>query len=183
MITNKKELRFYINEDIKPYVSSVFRIRFWAFATRSFNYYRIRFMKHFRKTEYFKNTKGFFHKLLRFYHQRKMNLIGNKLNWEIPTNVAGYGLHLGHPNIVINADSKIGNNVTFNGNNCLGRKGNTPNQNFSPKIGNNVVLGFGSVLVGDIHIANNCVIGANSVVINDFEVENSVIVGNPGRKL
>lgn len=49
-----------------------------------------------------------------------------------------------------------------------------------PKIGNNVVIGAGSVIIGDITIGDNCVIGANSVVLKDVPPD-SVIAGAPAK--
>ncbi|MGD8590974.1 MAG: serine acetyltransferase [Chromatiales bacterium] len=49
-----------------------------------------------------------------------------------------------------------------------------------PKIGNNVFLGAGAKVLGDIRIGNNVVIGANSLVINDVE-DNCTVIGVPAR--
>ena len=182
MITNRKELKYYISEDIKPYVSKSCSIRFYHFLTKTFNYQRIRFMKHLRKKEYYKN-KSFLFYFLYLYHSWRKNVIGNRLNWEIPSFSCGYGLHLGHPNIVINSDAKIGNNVTFNGNNCIGRKGNSNEQNLSPVIGNNVIFGFGSCAIGDVVINDGCIIGSNCVVVKSFSEKGIIIAGNPGREI
>lgn len=49
-----------------------------------------------------------------------------------------------------------------------------------PTIGNNVVVGAGAKVLGDITIGDNSYIGANAVVIKDVP-PNSTIVGVPGR--
>lgn len=182
MINTRKELKFYIEEDIKPYKYKRKSVKFYHFLTKTFNYQRIRYLIHLRKKEYFKNKSKLFAFSYLFHSWRK-NIIGNRFNWEIPSFCCGYGLHLGHPNIVINSDAKVGNNVTFNGNNCLGRKGNTQLQNVSPTIGSNVVFGFGSCAIGNVKIGDNCVVGANAVVTKSFEENGLIIVGNPARKL
>lgn len=51
----------------------------------------------------------------------------------------------------------------------------------APKIGDNVYIGPGAVLFGDIEIADNCWIGANAVVNKSFLEPYSVIVGVPGK--
>lgn len=49
-----------------------------------------------------------------------------------------------------------------------------------PTIGNNVMIGAGAVILGDIRIGNNCKIGANSVVLEDVP-DNSTAVGSPAK--
>ena len=51
----------------------------------------------------------------------------------------------------------------------------------APVIGNDVYIGPGSVIFGDITIADGCYIGANSVVNKSVEEPNSVIVGIPAK--
>lgn len=179
MIKTRKDLKRYINDDILPYVHMSKKVKLWIFLTRNFNYFRVRFLIHLRKAEYYKTRKIFF--LLRLYHESKKNRIGNKFNWQIPLFTCENGLHLGHPNIVINPDARIGPNVLFNGNNCVGRKSSDKEGNYSPTIGANVVFGFGSVAIGGITIADNCIIGANCVVNKDCKNSGSIILGIPGK--
>ena len=49
-----------------------------------------------------------------------------------------------------------------------------------PKIGNNVFLGAGAKVLGDLCIGNNVVVGANSLVMNDVE-DNCTVIGVPAR--
>lgn len=49
----------------------------------------------------------------------------------------------------------------------------------APKIGNDVYIGPGAVIFGDIEIADGCYIGANAVVNKSILEPNSVIVGIP----
>lgn len=48
----------------------------------------------------------------------------------------------------------------------------------APQIGNNVDIGTGAKLLGNIRIGNNVIIGANAVVISDVP-DNSIAVGVP----
>lgn len=50
----------------------------------------------------------------------------------------------------------------------------------APVIGNNVVIGAGSVVLGGIKVGNNVVIGANSVVIDNVP-DNAVVAGVPAK--
>ena len=49
-----------------------------------------------------------------------------------------------------------------------------------PNVGNNVMLGAGAVLLGDIRVGNNVKIGANSVVLSDIP-DDTTAVGAPAK--
>lgn len=87
-----------------------------------------------------------------------------------------------HPiGIVIGEGVIIGNKVKIFQNVTLGgaRIGDGIEGNY-PRIGNNVVIFAGAVIIGSISIGDNSIIGANSVVIKDVPA-NSTCVGAPGR--
>lgn len=50
----------------------------------------------------------------------------------------------------------------------------------SVKVGSNVFIGWGSIVLPNVRIGDNCIIGAGSVVNKDIP-SNSVVIGNPGR--
>ena len=71
------------------------------------------------------------------------------------------------------------------GDNCVIRNGVTVglrrvDEPLAPKIGNNVDIGAGAKVLGDITIRNNVVIGANAVVLHDVPPD-SIAVGIPAR--
>jgi len=71
------------------------------------------------------------------------------------------------------------------GDNCVIRNGVTVglrhiDNPVAPKIGNNVNIGAGAVILGDITIGDNVDIGANAVVIKDVPA-NSIAVGVPAK--
>lgn len=78
------------------------------------------------------------------------------------------GAHVGR-NVVIFHQVTIGSN-TLNG---------TRNSGY-PTIGDNVYIGAGAKIVGNVVVGNNCRIGANAVVYQDIP-ENSVVVQSPTR--
>ncbi|CZF77479.1 serine O-acetyltransferase [Grimontia marina] len=70
---------------------------------------------------------------------------------------------------------KIGSNVTILHSVTLGRKNNK-----FPVVLNNVYIGPGACILGDVVIGNNAIIGANATVTKDVP-DNAVVVGNPAR--
>lgn len=49
-----------------------------------------------------------------------------------------------------------------------------------PYLENNVEIGAGAIVIGDVHVGNNVRIGAGSVVTKSI-LDNCVVVGNPAR--
>lgn len=76
-----------------------------------------------------------------------------------------------HTRSIIGNNCHIGQNVTIGGS-----KGGVP------KLGDNVRVGGGSFVIGDITVGNNVVIGANSVVNKDVP-DNAIVAGAPARIL
>lgn len=69
------------------------------------------------------------------------------------------------------------------GKNCVIRQQVTiaqNNNNEAPIIGDNVVIGAGAKIIGNVKIGNNVIIGANAVVTKDAE-DNRTVVGVPAR--
>lgn len=86
---------------------------------------------------------------------------------------------LNHPyGTIINA-KKIGDNFTCCQLTTIGNKIHGRND-LIPTIGNNVSLGSGVTIVGDINIGDNVIVGAGSVVVKDVP-SNVVVAGNPAR--
>jgi len=87
----------------------------------------------------------------------------------------GIGFKLNHAyGIVVNTKCILGDNVYIGHNVTLGS--NTPEK--FPKIGNNVTIYTGSIIVGNVTIGNNVVVGAGSLVIKDIPAYTTV-VGHP----
>jgi len=92
----------------------------------------------------------------------------------------GEGLFIDHGmGVVIGETSKIGDNVTLYQGVTLG---GTSHQQVKrhPTLGNNVVVGVGAQLIGDIAIGDNTKVGSGSVVVNSVPT-NATVVGVPGR--
>lgn len=134
-------------------------------------------------------------------HALIMHRIAHKLNyWKIPllprmlSNFSRFltGIEI-HPNarigrrffidhgmgVVIGATTIIGDDVLLYQGVTLGGTGKEHGKRH-PTLGNNIVVGSGAKVLGNINIGSNSRIGAGSVVIDDVP-ENSTVVGIPGR--
>lgn len=108
------------------------------------------------------------------------NRLSLLLGVEVNPFYCGKGTRICHQNVVINGF--VGENCTFHGNNVIGNK-KTGQKHAVPKIGNNVDIGTGAIIIGDIVIADNCVIGAGAVVTKSFTTPGAVIAGVPAKEI
>lgn len=96
-----------------------------------------------------------------------------------PGAVIGKGLFIDHGmGVVIGETAVIGDNVTLFQGVTLGGTGKETGKRH-PTIGNNVVIGAGAKVLGNINIGDNSYIGANAVVLRDVPTH-STVVGVPG---
>lgn len=131
-----------------------------------------------RKAEYFTNTGR---KLLGLYYKTRLIKIQTKYGLNIPLNTCDKGLRIMHlGSILINRKSRIGKDCTFHINTAVVSGGvNTG----VPKIGNNVIVGVGATIVGDVTIADYVAIGAGAVVTKSI-LEKSIAVGGiPAKRI
>lgn len=191
MIKTKEDLIEYIAADLSYFYSikdtsaKVFK----SFISKDLDYVVSRFQIKLRKSEYYMNVCNdtslnvLKRKLLRlfyFFNKIKLNKLEQKLGLEIHENCFGKGLTIYHPyGIVVHPNAKIGENCKLHGCNCIGNKGED-NSN-PPIIGNNIDIGFGAMVLGEILISDNAVIGAGAVVVNSILEENKTVVGIPAR--
>jgi serine O-acetyltransferase len=81
--------------------------------------------------------------------------------------------------VVIGETAIVGDHVTLYQGVTLGGTGKEHGKRH-PTIGNNVVIGGGAKVLGNITVGDNCRIGAGSVVLHDVP-RNSTVVGVPGQ--
>ena len=92
----------------------------------------------------------------------------------------GEGLFIDHGmGVVIGETAEIGDDVTLHQGVTLGGTSQRRTKRH-PTLGNNVVVGVGAQLIGNITIGDNSKVGAGSVVIKSVP-PNATVVGVPGR--
>ena len=97
-----------------------------------------------------------------------------------PGATLGEGLFIDHgAGVVIGETAEVGTNVTIYQGVTLGGTGKETGKRH-PTIGDNVVIGAGSMLLGSIKVGDNVKVGSGSVVVHDVPSD-STVVGNPGR--
>lgn len=175
MILSKQDLDFYLEADRlalrKKYKRpKIFGDEIWKFQIA------------LRKCEYYNNTKTKNLKLLcKYYYKYKLHKLSLKLNFSIPINVFSAGLSIAHyGTIVVNKNAKIGENCRIQENVTIGATGGSDK---AAIISDNVFLGSGAKLIGDIFIAEGIAIGAGSVVTKSFYEKNITIAGVPAKKI
>ena len=169
MIQSKKDYKHYLAEDLRHYQLSKFTLLVY------FKSPILRFQRRLRRIEYLTNCKQN-NLLLKVYcnYLKLLNMkLGIRLGFSISINTVGPGLCLPHyGTIVITHKASIGKNCRIHPGVGIGA------YHGAPIIGDNVYIGPGAKLFGNLKIGNNISIGANSVVTKDFE-DNVSIAGAP----
>lgn len=170
MITNKKELYEYLQEDRIALGYSKKRPRLFSDEIWKFEIA-------LRKTEYYYNVYGN-RSLLYLVAKANLKKISLKLGFSIPLNVFGPGLSIAHyGTIVVNGKAKVGAHCRIHADTLIG--GNSRKTGY-PVIGDNCYIGSGAKVFGDIIVGDNVIIGANAVVNKSFG-SNLTLVGIPAK--
>jgi len=149
-----------------------------------------RYLTLLRKAEYIHNckTSPIYKLTTEKYLAFRLHRLGLILGFEIPLNVFGPGLRIIHyGTIIVNSHARVGANCELHNlvhiaqNLHNAQKGAASDR--APTIGDNVFIGPGARVLGDITIADGIVIGANSVVTKSFYETNITIAGTPARKI
>ena len=115
--------------------------------------------------------------LPRFISQLAKWLTGIEIH---PGATIGKGFFIDHGmGVVIGETAVVGDNVTLFQGVTLGGTGKEKGKRH-PTLGDNVVVGAGAKILGNIKIGNNVMVGANAVVLRDVP-DDSTVVGVPGR--
>lgn len=172
MIKSKQDLKRYVEIEKKLYDNK------WYFPLPIMMTEQQILSQHaslLRKTEYAVNTG----KISRIWYLFRLLRMQTRYGISIPLNVLGEGFKIEHlGSIIINGGCTIGKNCKMHPGVCIGG-----NKGKAPKIGDNVYLGPGAKLFGDIVLADNIQVGANAVVTKSCLKEGAVLVGIPARDI
>lgn len=125
---------------------------------------------------------AFFHRhgntfLARWISQRCVRKTGIEIH---PAAQIGNNFFIDHgTGVVIGETTIIGDNVTLYQGVTLGGTGKETGKRH-PTLGNNIMVGSGAKVLGNITIGNNVKIASGAVVLNDIP-DNCTVVGVPGR--
>ena len=140
--------------------------------------YIIQFLYQLRKVEYLTNCKhGIVWGGILLINRLRLRRMQRNLGFTIPINVFGPGLSIAHyGTIVVSQNSVVGDNCRLHVGVNIGASGGKDD---APIIGNNVYIGPGAILFGNIEIADGILVGANATVNKSFLERNCVIAGTP----
>ncbi len=130
--------------------------------------------KYLRKAEYALNNSK---KLLLKWNLMHLLRIQTQYGLVIPLNVVESGFEIVHlGSVIINGKASIGKNCRVHPGVCIGA-----NHDKAPMIGENVYIGPGAKVFGDIILADDIQVGANAVVTRSCHEKGTVLVGVPAR--
>jgi serine O-acetyltransferase len=173
-IKSKKDLRRFIDYEKQLYHAKRASLFGPVLSERSIVW---RYVSLLRYQEYFTNTKK---KGLALFFKYKRVSLGRKYGFNIPINTIDMGFLMYHVgSVLINAE-KIGKNFNCNINVALIAGGHDGS---IPTLGDNVVLGYGSVICGGVNIPDGSAIGACSFVNKSFFETGTCIAGVPAKKI
>lgn len=92
----------------------------------------------------------------------------------------GPGFYIGHFSCII-VTGNLGRNCSIGQGVTIGSKGAGKSDGW-PDIGDNVYIGAGAKIIGNIRVGNNVVVGANAVVVKDVE-DDMLVVGVPAKAI
>lgn len=129
-----------------------------------------------RYTEYHINCA---HKLRGAIYWARLMRLQNKYGMHVPINCFDKGLTIYHLSpIVVNGKVSVGKNCTLmpNTNIVTDHKGSP-----TPVLGDNIFLGIGSSVVGNVYLADGITVGAGAVVTRSFYEPGVHIAGVPAK--
>lgn len=122
------------------------------------------------------NKKLFF--LARLISQLARTLTGIEIH---PGAILGESILIDHGmGVIIGETAVVGDRITIYHGTTLGGTGNEKGVKRHPTVGNDVIIGSGAKVLGNINIGSNSKIGANAVVLEDVP-EGATVVGVPAR--
>lgn len=177
MIHSKEEYKEYLQADKRALGITRKRPKFFADEIWKFE-------RALRKYEYYHNLnigKNPLFLIAKIFAHARYHHLSVKLGFSIPINVFNKGLSIAHyGSIVVNSKAVIGENCRIQENVTIGATGGSIK---APQLGNNIFIGSGARIIGDITVADNIAIGANAVVTKSFTENDITLGGDLLRKL
>lgn len=174
MIESKEDLHFYMDADRVALRVERSHPKWNPYSDLIWKYERA-----LRKAEYFNNVSKntFARKIANF----RLQMMENRTGFHIGINTCGPGLSLAHcGTVIINRASSVGENCRIQTGVTLGT---TNGSQKAPKLGNNIFLGEGAKIIGDVSIADDVAIGANAVVVKSIHEPGTTWGGVPAQKI
>ena len=186
-IESAKELKYILDQERQ----NIFNNKAITAETKyrqSFKYILYKYIECVRTIQYYSymaETSSFIASKVYSAKIKRTDRRRNRLSQRINVDYAGGSriekcVRICHPNVILNGFVDEG--CIFHGNNVLGNK-STGDDVAVPRLGRNVDVGFGALIIGGIEIADDCVIGAGAVVTKSYTESGSVIVGVPARRI
>lgn len=176
MICSKEDYKKYIQADAKAYGRSSVRPKLkgdeiwkWQLCLR-----RHELIRTFPKWKKYLLSPWVIWQIVRF------DSLSMKLGFSIYAGCFEEGLSIPHRGtIVVNGGARIGKNCRLQEGVNIG----STNRSKAPVIGDNVFIGTGAKVLGDIYVANDVAIGANAVVVKSINEPGTTWGGVPARKI
>lgn len=186
MIKSKEDYEFYLMADrlalaIKHKRPRISKLPI-GFLVSNLQDETWRFERLLRKVEYLENCRtNPLDKIVCLQAKISLQKLSMKLHYTIGRNVFGPGLSIAHGGpIIVHSKAIVGENCRID--RCVSI-GSIHYPAAAPRIGNNVYIGPGVVIDGDIEIADGIAIGANSYVNKSFKAPGITIAGCPAKKI
>lgn len=186
-IKSIKDLRSYLDYELQQYRKYMYPSRLsyiWGWLKAENTVQIMRWQRLSRLADYYDYTchmKNRLNIIPYLWFTWKKNRLSNRLGLEISTALIGKGLLVYHYNNVINGNVVIGNDFHIHGTVVIGNSGSQDLR--CPSIGNNVMIGAGAKVIGNVTIADNIKVAAGAVVVNSFLEPGITIAGIPAKKL
>lgn len=147
-------------------------------------------IQHYNPDTYWKmrnvviSSGGVLHKIKQYFYLFRIKRMDAFNNASMGTDI-GFGAHFETPphlqhglnGIIVSHYAHIGKDAWIAQQVTIGQ---AINENVAPTLGDNVVIGAGAKIIGNVRIGNNVTIGANAVVVNDMP-DNCICGGIPAR--
>lgn len=121
------------------------------------------------------------HKLRGAFYWARLMKLQNKHSMHVPINCCDKGLTIFHVSpIIINTNASIGKNCSIS---PFAAVVNSDIQDLAPQLGDNINLGCGCKILGNIVLADGISVGAGAVVTKSFGEPGIHLAGVPAKKI